>query len=212
VSLSADPAFTLLRTKFVCGWRDISGEPYCGKSGKHDTDNPAVVTTNGAGPTNTQLFLLASDGTVLHCLPGYWDARDLACEISLAQELNTVWVDSSIPREKKNDLFREMHLAHIKKHSSDMVRRSQMQGFDKKFEQKKADSDCLVCSDELTEKQKESGKPVFKTTDRIMHERIVQQPFAAFAEFDVAKCVRPKYDKKGDDKPKDKEVTSTATK
>lgn len=201
MSLSAEPAFSLLQTKFVCGWRDISAEPYCGKSGKHDLDNPAVVTTNGAGPTNTQLFILSADGTVLHCLPGFWDARDLACEVQLAEQLNNVWLDSSLSKEDKDARFREMHLAHLKKHSADMIKRSSMQGFDKKFEEKRGDaSDCLLPN------PKDPDKHLYKTTDRIMHERIVNQPFTAFSKFDVAACVkygRPKYDKKGDDKPQD---------
>jgi hypothetical protein len=204
VSLSTDPALTLLKDKFVCGWTDITGRPYCGVSGKHDLDNPAVVTTNGAGPTNTQLFLLAADGTVLHCLPGFWDARDLACEIALAQELHRVWLDSGLTPDQKRGRFRELHLAHVKKHPFDMVKRSRMQGFDQKFEQKKGESDCLVPESELTERERNSARPIFKTTDRIMHERIVAQPFAPYESFDVAACVkygRPKYDKRGDDKP-----------
>lgn len=204
MSLSQEPALSLLKNTFVCGWRDISGEPYCGKSGAHNVDNPAVVTTNGAGPTNTQLFILAADGTVLHCLPGYWDARDFACEVALAEELNKVWLDGSLSRERKDARFREMHLAHIKSHSADMKKRSQMQGFDKKHEQSKVqDSDCLVPESELSARDKERGKPVFKTTDRIMHERLVNQPFTEFVKFDVARCVkygRPKYDKKQDNK------------
>lgn len=196
MSLSTEPVCALLQTKFVCGWRDISNEPYCGKSGRHDLDNPAVVTTNGAGPTNTQLFILAADGTVLHCLPGFWDAADLACEIALAEELHAIWRDGSLAREEKERRFRDLHLGHIPKHSRDMVRRSRMQGFDQKFEAKKDDSDCIA-------DKTESGKIVYKTTDRIMHERISAQPFRAFAAFDVAACVkygRPKYDKRGDDK------------
>ncbi|HLG42633.1 MAG TPA: hypothetical protein VI643_04645 [Planctomycetota bacterium] len=196
MSLSTEPVFALLQTKFVCGWRDISREPYCGKSGRHDLDNPAVLTTNGAGPTNTQLFILAADGTVLHCLPGYWDARDLACEIALADELHAIWRDGSLPREQKERRFREAHLAHIAKHPRDMVRRSRMQGFDQKFEARKEASDCIAV-------RTENGKVVYKTTDRIMHERIADQPFRPVGEFDVAACVkygRPKYDKRGDDK------------
>jgi hypothetical protein len=199
VSLSNESILKTLKDKFVCGWRDISSEPYCGKSGKHDLDNPAVHTTNGAGPTNTQLFILSPDGVVLHCLPGYWDARDLPCEIELAEALDRVWKDPKMSREEKDAAFKRMHLEHVAKHPADMVKRSQMQGFDKKHEQNKVkDSDCLLVN------EKNPDKPLFKTTDRIMHERIANQPFVSFDAFDVPACVRygrPKYDKKGDDKP-----------
>ena len=47
----------------------------------------AVFTTNGAGPHNIQMFVLAPDGTVLTCLPGYWQSDDLAGELNLAEDL-----------------------------------------------------------------------------------------------------------------------------
>jgi hypothetical protein len=204
VSLSKEPAFRLLKEKFVCGWKDIGGEPYCGRSGEHSRDNPAVLTTNGAGPTNAQLFLLAADGTVLHCLPGYWDARDLACEIQLAEKLNAVWLDASLTPEEKRGKFREMHLGHIHEHSRDMVERSVMQGFDKKFESKHRPetSDCILREGSARPKYRPKRDDEFKTTDQIMHERIARQPFVSYGAFDVAGFAtygRPKYDKGGDD-------------
>ena len=48
MSLSNDAVLNVLKNQFVCGFKNITGEPYAGKSGHHDTDAPAVVTTNGA--------------------------------------------------------------------------------------------------------------------------------------------------------------------
>ena len=152
----------------------------------------AAYTTNGAGPHNVQLFMLAADGTVLHCLPGFWETHDLAHEIRFAEELQKVWLDRSLSRAEKDAKFKQMNLNHIEGHSQEMVARSQMQGFDKKFEDKRAAvSDCLVPG--------KDGRDHFKTTDRIIHERMAARPFVAYDQFDVAKFSdygRPKYDKK----------------
>jgi hypothetical protein len=206
VSLSNEPVLSLLKSRFVCGWRDISDEAYCGKSGDHEPTNPAVRTTNGAGPHNTQMFVLAADGTVLHCLPGYWDAKDLAQELGLAQRLNRVWRDGLLTREQKDGRFKTMQLAHIAEHPQDMVDRSVMQGFDKKFEEKKRPetSDCILRPGSLQPRLRPSkkGQDRFKTCDQIVHERMAARPFVKFADFDVAAFSdygRPKYDKKQDE-------------
>ena len=93
-----------------------------------------------------------------------------------------------------------MHLAHIQEHSPAMVRRSQMQGFDKKYEyqHRPTTSDTVLAQSGGDAK---FGGLVFKTTDVLMHERMAQRPFVKYANFDVARFVdygRPKYDKKED--------------
>jgi hypothetical protein len=70
VTLSNDIVLNILKKQFVCGFKNITGEPYAGKSGKHDPDSPAVLTTNGAGPHNVQIFMLSSDGTGTALLAG----------------------------------------------------------------------------------------------------------------------------------------------
>ncbi|HVY63124.1 MAG TPA: hypothetical protein VHF22_15810 [Planctomycetota bacterium] len=215
MSLSDPQVLSLLRGHFVCGWKNIEGEAYAGKSGDHMPSNPAVRTTNGAGPHNTQLFILASDGTVLHCLPGYWDPRDLAREIGLASQLNAVWRNGALTREQKDARFRELQLAHLATHPQDMVDRSVMQGFDKKFEQRRrgATSDCILREGSRMPALRPSRprqQDEFKTTDQILHERMAARPFVKYADFDVARFSdygRPKYDKKmdecgGDEAPK----------
>ena len=163
----------------------------------HSVEGPAVDTSNGAGPHNNQLFVLATDGTVLTCLPGYWNSEDLAEELEFAEKLNAVWKDRSIFRREKEMKFSEMHLAHISDHSKAMKRRSRMQGFDKKFEEKNRSTS----SDTILSKNN-GDKTLFKTTDVIMHERMAQRPFVNYANFDVAEYSdygRDKYDKKGDE-------------
>lgn len=202
MSLSTGPAFDALRTKFVCGWRDISNEKYCGKSGRYEPGQGAAWTTNGAGPHNMQLFVLAADGTVLHCLPGYWETNDLAYELKFAGALNAIWTSTSLSREEKDRRFRELHLAHIQDHAQDMVTRSEMQGFDKKFEIKRREkSDCFLTADSIQPKHRPNKRKNddLKTCDQIIHERMAARPFVAYAKFDVEHYVdygRPKYDKK----------------
>ena len=70
MSLSNDSVLTVLKNQFVCGYRNITGEPYAGKSGKHETDGQAIVTTNGAGPHNVQFFFLSEEGDTFVVKPG----------------------------------------------------------------------------------------------------------------------------------------------
>lgn len=196
MSLSQDPVYGMLRDDFVCGTRDITGMPWSGFSGVHPLDGGAVFTTNGAGPHNIQMFVLAQDGTVLTCLPGFWNPQDLALELRLAEALNKVWIDLSLSLEQKKSKFSEMQLGHITSHPADMVRRSRMQGFDQKFEAKQriASSDTILSSTGGM-----MGLPMFKTTDVIFHERLARQPFVKYQDFDVVAFSdygRAKYDKK----------------
>jgi hypothetical protein len=206
VSLSQDPAYSVLRDYFVCGVRDISNQPYAGVSGAHEVGGKAIKTTNGAGPHNLQTFVLASDGTVLHCLPGYWNPTDLVGELQFASQLNDIWNDPHLSRLQKDQMFRQAHLAHINEHPRMMVARSKMQSFDQKFEAKQR----LYTSDTILDKQLAQaslvqGQPViqqaFKTTDVIMHERMAKRPFLPYERFDVAMYSdygRQKYEKHED--------------
>ncbi len=209
MSLSQEPAFSVLKDHLVCGYKDISNESFAGFSGRHEVGGNAINTSNGAGPTNLQTFLLASDGTVLSCLPGFWNSVDLVREIEFANRLNTVWNNPKMTRTQKDNAFKQMHLAHISEHPMQMVARSRMQSFDMQHEAKNNlyTSDTIldrasasaILSDERM--MKRSAMQAFKTTDRIMHERMAQRPFVAYTAFDTtnfAKYGRPLYDKNED--------------
>jgi hypothetical protein len=184
---------TALKQYFVCGTRDISNEPYAGASGAHDTFGNAVNTTNRAAPHNLQIFMLSADGTVLNCLPGYWNPQDLYEEMALAYKLNQVWQDQSLSRSQKNQMFTQMHLNNISQHSAGMQRRSHMQGFDEKYEaEHNPNSDFFGY---------QNGQRMVKTVDVVMHERMAQRPFIAYESFDVARFSdygKPMYDKHED--------------
>jgi hypothetical protein len=198
VSLSIEPTFSLIKSDFVCGYRNIVGMPWAGDSGIHPVEGGAVTTTNGAGPHNIQMFVLNQQGMVLTCLPGYWDSNDLSIELKFAETVNDVWNDSKLSLAEKKAKYSEMHLAHIAEHPKAMVKRSQMQGFDKKYEadNRAETSDTILAHTGGPAKLKGL---VFKTTDQIFHERLAKQPFVTYDNFDVTSFSdygKHKYDKK----------------
>ncbi len=206
MSLSQDPAFTALKDYFVCGTQDITNEPYCGISGRHEVNGQAINTTNGAGPHNIQMFMLSADGTVLSCCQGFWNAKDLVSEMGLANDLNQVWLNPNLTRAQKNQMFVQMHLAHAAQHSPQTRMRSHLQGFDAKYEAKNRlrTSDAIL-NPSLAAQANIKGAKVpyeaFQTTDQLMHQRMAQRPFERYTQFDVAQYVdygRQKYDKHED--------------
>jgi hypothetical protein len=206
VSLSQEPALSALKDYFVCGYRDITTQPYCGMSGRHEVSGKAVRTTNGAGPHNIQMFVLNPDGTVLTCLPGYWNSQDLVTELKFAYQLNQVYTNASLSKPQKDATFRQMQLAHIAKHTPGMVGRSHLQGFDAQYEAKNR----LATTDTIRNRGAVQAAlsanamvpmDAFKTTDELMHERMAKRPFVAYDSFDVASYVDyglQKYDKHED--------------
>jgi hypothetical protein len=199
VSLSHDAVLNVLTSQFVCGFKNITGEPYAGSSGHHDPSAPAVVTTNGAGPHNVQIFLLSSDGTVLHCLPGYWAPQDLLLEMRFALSLNKVWLNEGLSLEAKKKTFRDMNLRAIRTHPLDMVARSHLQSFDAKQEEAKRHSDFKFRPGDYRPPIHQRKHGNLKSTDQVVHERMAQRPFVAYDEFDVEKFSdygKLRYDKK----------------
>ena len=199
MSLSQDAVLQVLKANFVCGYKNITGESYAGRSGHHDPDAPAVYTTNGAGPHNVQLFLLAPDGTVLHCLPGYWAAQDLIYEMRFALSLYPVWKNDSLSPETKKKLFAAAQLQGLRQHPRDMMERSHLQSFDAKAEQAKPNSDFRFRPGDYRPPWHLGKHDALKTTDQVVHERMAQQPFVPYEDFDVEKFTdygKMLYDKK----------------
>lgn len=179
----------MLKSDFVVGWRNIIRESYVGESHGYACDQTAVGTTNGAGPINTQLVVLAPDGTVLHMLPGFWHPDDLARELTLAKELLAVWTDAGRSADEKREEFRRMMLESLKTHPPEMTARSGWQGFDRKNELKRiaggAERDTFLTHADGTRVMK-GDEPVSKPINQLVHERMAERPFVAFDEFDIA--------------------------
>lgn len=164
-------------------------DPYSGNSGIHPATGPAVTTTNGAGPRNLQLFIMAQDGTVVHCMPGYWNPNDLNAELDFADRLHRVWMDHSITEPQKKALFAQEQLRHIQTHSPDVVARSELQGFDKQFCYKNNVTDAIANASLIPADWHDVPKEAFKTTDVILHERMAKQPFVNYSAFNIASFV-----------------------
>ena len=189
MSLSQDPVFTHLKNSYVCGYRDITGKKYAGQSGMHMPGEGRIETTNGAGARNVQLFVLAPDWTVLHCLPGYWSSADLNRELSFAEKLAEVYYGEGSVADKE-ERFRQMQLGHVNEHPAEMRQRSQIQEFESFTEvQRDKLARGYLGADPSTVVQdgKDAGR--VKTVDVIMHERMAERPFRAFEEFDVDRFV-----------------------
>ncbi|MBA3855513.1 MAG: hypothetical protein C0507_01270 [Cyanobacteria bacterium PR.3.49] len=188
-SLSKEPVLSKLRDRYVCGYRNIMKDKYAGNSGIHPVSGPAVTTTNGAGPRNLQLFVLAKDGTVVHCLPGYWNPNDLSHELDFADRMHRVWMDNSITEPQKRALFAQEQVRHIQTHSPEVAARSELQGFDKQFVYKNHINDAIANASLIPADWHDVPKEAFKTTDVIVHERLAKQPFANYETFNVAQFV-----------------------
>jgi hypothetical protein len=187
VSLSLDPAFSVLKDHYVVGWKNIKGEKWVGTSHGYGCDQPAVGTSNGAGPGNMQMFMLSPDGVVLHCLPGFWHPEDLEHELQMGRVLHRLWKSKSSTKAKRN-MFKRIQLQTMRNLPRAMVTRSGWQGFDAanernrlKMLKKGMTRDTFFYKD---------GKPTrIKPTSTVVHERMAARPFVRFSRFDTAKFV-----------------------
>lgn len=188
MTLPDDAVFPLLRDEFVVGWQNIEKHKYVGDSFGYGGTSSSVGTTNGAGAHNLQIFVLSPDGVVLHALFGFWHPEDLARELRLAQELARLWQDDGRSRAEKDDMYRRLQLAAVRRHPPETFARSRWQGFDMQFEQGRLhrglrdtffSADGKVVTDE-------NGRPVLKPLNVLVHERMAARPFVEFEDFDVA--------------------------
>jgi hypothetical protein len=186
VSLSKEPAYSELKNHFVCGYRNIMGEPYAGNSGTHKPNGNAVDTTNGAGPHNIQMFVMNPDGTVVHCLPGFWNPQDLVSELVLARKLNDLYCNHEYTADVKAKQFASLQNEHVRFHTPEMAERSHLQGFDAKHEAHNPNSDFIKDRAILAEEWNSHSCEGLKTTDIVMHERMAKRPFMTYGQFDTA--------------------------
>ncbi|MEE2886145.1 MAG: hypothetical protein VX951_01825 [Planctomycetota bacterium] len=194
MSLPLEPAFSLLKEHFVVGWKNIHREDYVGHSHGYTCENAAVGTTNGAGPRNMQLYVLAADGTVLHCLPGFWHPEDLAHELRFAQAIHRLHKDKRSSKSKRA-MYQRLHQSAIRNQPPAMAARSGWQGFDALNEKNRLKMLKTGTRDTF---YYENGKPTkLKPTSVVLHERMAKRPFMSFRKFDTETFVdygRPYYD------------------
>ncbi len=172
----------MLKTKFLCGWKDISGARYAGTSTRHQTGAPAQLVNTCSGHKNVQMFFMTSDGTLLHCVPGFWQPKNWLMEAKLALSLNKLYHNKRLSIVQRNDAFLKAHLSHHRDaHTSGLRYGSQLQGFDVSKERHNPNSDFNRTSGPL--------KGSMKTVDQVVHERLAARPFMTFETFDIAAFV-----------------------
>ena len=198
MSLSQEPVLSLLKEHFVVGWKNIRGEDFVGASHGYECTDTAVGTTNGAGPRNTQMYMLSPDGVVLHCLPGFWHPEDLAHELRLGRELYRLWKDKRTKQDKRA-MFERLQRVSMRSQSAGMRARSGWQGFDSQNERQR-----LVMLEPGQQRDTfyyQDGKPErLKPLSVVVHERMIERPFLRIDKFDTEAFIdygRPYYDNNG---------------
>lgn len=187
VSLSKNPVYSILKDDFVVGYKNIDDKKFAAIPQEHGPDENVSDTTNGAGAQSLQLFVLAPDGTVLTCLPGYWSGPDLACELALAKDLYRVWKKSDLTIDEKRAQFASLQLAHISTHSQAMKNRSHLSEADLQFEGRNLEnSDFFYQQRAVNPSTGKTPLRNVKTVDIVMHERLSRRPFEPYQDFDVA--------------------------
>lgn len=189
MSLPNEEVLDLLRERFVLGARNIERDHHVGISHGYRCTQTAVGTTNGAGGRNVQILVLAADGVVLHALPGFWHPEELASELRLALELHQLHHDDRSPAAKLA-MFRALHRTAAS--SAPTTAHDEWQGFDQSEELARAATtprDTLLCDDAGQPVLDARGQPQLKTIRRLVHDRLLAQPFVALADFDVEQFV-----------------------
>ena len=192
MTLSDERVIDELNRNFVSGWTNIKGKTeYAGSSNTHLPDYHAQCVNNSSGHHNVQMFFLTPNGRLLHCLPGFWNAKHFLYETEFAVDLARVYYTRGISPAQRNELYINRHLEHAIEHDAHLRGSSDLQGFDKQKMAKKEDSDF----------RRDKGFIVgsLKTADQVMHERMAELPFVPFESFDVKKYIdmglkRYKYD------------------
>ena len=192
MTLPNEEVLDLLRDNFVVGWRNIQRQEFVGNSQGYKKTHTAVGTTNGAGGRNVQLFVLASDLTVLHVLPGFWHADDLVDELRFATQLHRLWKNDRRDRAQKLRMAKAMRRTHVRNLSPHTVARSSWQSFDRRKELERYRTeprDTIVLDD--------NGRPEVLPLCYVVHERMDTRVFTSFKKFDTEGFVdygRPYYD------------------
>ena len=185
----------MLKEHYVVGWKNIRNEDFVGNSHGYECSDTAVGTTNGAGPRNMQMYMLSSDGVVLHCLPGFWHPEDLAHELRLGRELHRLWKDKRSTKNKRK-MFERLQTTSMRSQSKGMRSRSGWQGFDAKNERDRLKM--LAPGEQRDTFYYEDGKPAgLKPLSVVVHERMLARPFLRIDKFDTEAFIdygRPYYD------------------
>lgn len=195
-----------MQSDFELTWKNIKKEDYVGYSAGYSTSKCAVGTTNGAGAHNVQIFVLSPEQIVLHALPGFWHAEDLARELRLGLSLFKLWKSENYSPEQKNKIYRRIQLNAVRNHPVEMFARSAWQGFDVNTERarnRSGERDTFFAEKapeaiprnlqqlmrSITTLAVQPGQQIPKPINLLVHERMARRPFVRFADFDTAQFI-----------------------
>lgn len=190
MTLSDAAVIRQLNHTFVSGWTNIQGKTeFAGSSNEHQPTWAAKTVNSCSGHHNIQMFFLTKEGRVLHCLPGFWNAKDFLEQVQFAIRLAKVHYSTQLTNAERNEKFLDMHLQKAYGHDWTLTNGSRLQGFDVQHVQEKTD-------DFVREAGFVGG---VKRADQVVHERMAERPFVPFAQFDTAEFInlgikRYKYD------------------
>jgi hypothetical protein len=185
VSLPNDDVLCLLRDCFVLGARNIERDQHVGVSHGYKCNQTAVGTTNGAGGRNVQLLVLATDTTIVHALPGFWHPQELAAELRLALDLHRLHHDDRRSPSARLAMFRALHESAAR---DEATTRDGWQSFDRSTELMRASEqprDTVLCDAAGKPALGTNGQMQLKPIRRLVHDRLLAQPFPRLAEFDL---------------------------
>lgn len=190
MTLSDDAVIRQINHTFVSGWQNIQGKKsYAGNSNKHMPTWAAKTVNSCSGHHNIQMFFLTKEGKVLHCLPGFWNAKDFLAQVKFAVNLAKVYYTPKLSNAERNEKFLDMHLQKAYGHDYTLSNGSKLQGFDVNHVKKKT-TDFV---------RKDGFIGGVKKADQVVHERMAERPFVAFEKFDTKQFInmgikRYKYD------------------
>ncbi|MEO6596613.1 MAG: hypothetical protein ABIP94_17840 [Planctomycetota bacterium] len=180
MTLPNQDVLELLEDRFVLGFRNIERASHVGLSHGYKPQQTAVGTTNGAGGRNVQIVVLATDGTVLHVLPGFWHAEDLIPELTLALEMHRLYEDQTKSSEVKQAMCAVLHRARVRRYGNAALKRSEWQGFDGAAEMQRSQTD-----ERDTVLRDGKGATRLKPIPQIVHDRLAARPFQKLEDFDM---------------------------
>lgn len=182
----------LLSDRFVIGWQNIEKQSFVGVSHGYKCDQTAIGTTNGAGGRNVQIVVMATDGTVVHALPGYWSAEDLLPELRLALDLHDLYRSEEHTAAQKRVMFSTLHKSFLRNLSPEAIARSRWQDFDQWEESnrgKTAVRDTFALDDMGQPMFDANGRAALKPVVQVVHERLMQRQWKKLADFGMESFV-----------------------
>ena len=138
------------------------------------------------------IIVMANDETVVHVLPGFWNAEDLLPELRLALDLHDLYRSEEHTAAQKSVMFSTLHKSFLRNLSPEAIARSRWQGFDQWEESnrgKTAVRDTFALDDMGQPMLDANGRAALKPVVQVVHERLMQRQGKKLADFGMESFV-----------------------